>query len=342
MSATVVRGSLSRRIVESGGYDYEYVDGDLPEALCCGVCTLPFREPHLLLCCGKKICKSCIERVRLQGKPCPYCNQAIRIVLDKELRSKVLDLAVYCSNRKDGCKWTGELRSIQDHISRSCQLEKQRCRYCHEEFIRSCLDMHEKDECIDRPLEAKLDSFKRQVSSQFAQYESKMAECECKIAQLETQLVCPPCKITMNRYTYHKNSKDRWFSPPFYDRPGGYKFCLKVHVSGPRSHVSVFVYLMKGLNDDRLVWPFQGSIEIQLVNQKKHNKSVVIEFDKKAASRGRADRAVMEDTKEIGWGFSQFVPHRRVEKVTDRSQYITDDCLTFIIADITIKCTTAH
>ena len=112
------------------------IDGDLPEALCCGVCTLPFREPHLLLCCGKKICESCIKRVRFQGKPCPYCNQAIRIVLDKELRSRVLDLVVYCSNRKDGCTWTGELRNIQDHISRSCQLEKQGCRYCREEFIR--------------------------------------------------------------------------------------------------------------------------------------------------------------------------------------------------------------
>ena len=99
-----------------------------------------------------------------------------------------------------------------------------------------------------------------------------------------------------------------------------------------------FMVLMKGLNDDRLVWPFQGSIEIQLVNQKKQNKSVVIEFDKKAASRGRADRAVIEDTSDLGWRFSQFVSHRRVEKVTDRSQYITDDCLTFSIADITIKC----
>ena len=439
----------------NGGYDCDYVDGDPPEALCCGVCTLPFREPQLLCCCGKKICESCIERVRLQGKRCPYCNQAIRTVLDKELRSKVLDLAVYCSNRKDGCTWTGELRNVYDHISMSCQLEKPKCRYCREEFIRSYLDMHEKDECIDRPLEVKLDSFKRQVSSQFAQYEDKMAlcdskmaqyeskmaqcdnrmaqyeskmaqcdskmaqyeskmaaqcdnkmaqcdnkmaqyeskmaqcdnkmaqyeskmaqcdnkmaqcdnkmaqyeskmaqcdskmaqyeskiaECECKIAQWSTQLVCPPCKLTMNGYTYHKNSKDEWFSPPFYDRPGGYKFCLKVDVNGTGSHVSVYVYLMKGLNDDRLVWPFQGSIEIQLVNQKKHNKSVVIEFDKKAASRGRADRAVMEDTSDLGWGFSQFASHCRVEKVTDRSQYITDDCLTFIIADITIKCSITH
>ena len=51
---------------------------------------------------------------------------------------------------------------------------------------------------------------------------------------------------------------------------------------------------------------------------------------------------IMEDTKEVGWGFSQFVSHRRVEKVSDRSQYLTDDCLTFIIADITIKCAPIH
>ena len=202
----------------------------------------------------------------------------------------------------------------------------------------------------------KLDSFKRQVAVQFAQYERmlaqqeckiaqqecKIAQQECKMAQLEAQLICPPCKMTMTGYTYHKNTKDRWFSPPFYDRPGGYKFCLKVHANGTGSHVSVYVYLMRGVNDDRLVWPFQGSVSIQLVNQKKHNKTVVIEFDKKAAASGRADRVIMEDTKEVGWGFSQFVSHRRVEKVSDRSQYLTDDCLTFIIADITIKCAPIH
>ena len=32
------------------------------------------------------------------------------------------------------------------------------------------------------------------------------------------------------------------------------------------THVSVYVYLMKGEYDSRLVWPFRGDITIQLVN----------------------------------------------------------------------------
>ena len=318
------------RVVERpfGGYDNDYVDRNPPAYLCCGVCALPFREPHLLCCCGKKICESCIERIRLDGKPCPYCNQSIRTELDRELRSSVLDLAVYCTNKKDGCTWKGELRNLQGHISNNCQSVKQQCRYhCGEKFYCTDLSQHERHICRNRPLDVKVAS----LESQFAKY-------QMKIAQLEAQLVCPPCKMTMRGYNFHKNAKDEWFSPPFYDKPGGYKFCLKVNVNGTGSHVSVYVYLMRGENDDRLVWPFQGSIEIQLVNQKKHNKSYVLEFDKKAAAKGRADRA-MEITNDLGWGFSQFVSHRRVEKVSDSSQYLTDDCLTFIIADITIKCT---
>ena len=312
----------------SGGYEHEFVN-EIPECLCCGECKRPFCRPQLLRCCDRIICKPCIDHVHFQGKPCPYCKQPFSTVLDKDTRSRVLNLAVYCTNKENGCTWNGELRGLQDHISKSCEFVKQYCRYyCGEKF--NCIELipHERFICPNRPLDVKIEIL-----------ESQFAECQVKIAQLEAQLVCPPCKLTMNGYTYHKSSKDEWFSPPFYDRPGGYKFCLKVGVNGTGSHVSVYVYLMKGLNDDRLVWPFQGSIEIQLVNQKKHNKSVVIEFDKKAASRGRADRAVMEDTSDLGCGLNQFVSHHRVEKVTDRSQYITDDCLTFIIADINCTAT---
>ena len=221
--------SAAVRVVErpchAGGYDNDYVDGNPPESLCCGVCTLPLREPHLLCCCGKGICESCIERVRLQGKPCPYCKQAIKTVLDRELRSKVLDLAVHCTNKKDGCTWKGELRNVQDHISRTCRLEKQQCRYnCGEVLIRFRSVRHEMDDCPNRPLELKLESYKRQVASQFtgvrsqfidvqsqltevasqlANALSQFTEYEVKIALLEAQLVCPPCKLTMSGYYFY-------------------------------------------------------------------------------------------------------------------------------------------
>ena len=75
-----------------GGYENEFVDPP-PDELCCLVCALPYREPHLLGCCGKKICEPCITRVRLAGKPCPFCNpQPIATILDKELHAKVLTM----------------------------------------------------------------------------------------------------------------------------------------------------------------------------------------------------------------------------------------------------------
>ena len=36
--------------------------------------------------------------------------------------------------------------------------------------------------------------------------------------------------------------------------------------SGAGTHVSVYVHLMRGEYDSRLVWPFRGDITIQLVN----------------------------------------------------------------------------
>ena len=47
-----------------GGHDCEFVDSP-PESWECPVCLLVLREPHLLSCCGVKICQSCISGVRL-------------------------------------------------------------------------------------------------------------------------------------------------------------------------------------------------------------------------------------------------------------------------------------
>ena len=76
----------------------------------------------------------------------------------------------------------------------------------------------------------------------------------------------------MTEYVKHRRNDDHWYSPPFYTGPGGYKLCIRVAANGQGAgagtHVSVFVHLMRGEYDDRLVWPFRGDITIQLVNQK--------------------------------------------------------------------------
>ena len=40
------------------------------------------------------------------------------------------------------------------------------------------------------------------------------------------------------------------------------------YIYGPGTHVSVWVFLMRGEYDDCLMWPFSADITVQLVSQK--------------------------------------------------------------------------
>ncbi len=79
-----------------------------------------------------------------------------------------------------------------------------------------------------------------------------------------------PPLMTMANIEHKKG--DFWYSPPVYTHPQGYKICLKVEIErwGNQSyHVRTHVHFMKGLFDNFLTWPFQGSISIRIVDQVK-------------------------------------------------------------------------
>ena len=61
------------------------------------------------------------------------------------------------------------------------------------------------------------------------------------------------------------------FSDPVYSHFGRYKMRLSVFAngngSGEGTHMSVYVHLMQGDNDDILKWPFKGTIKVSLLNQ---------------------------------------------------------------------------
>ena len=52
------------------------------------------------------------------------------------------------------------------------------------------------------------------------------------------------------------NTKDSWYSLPFFSGPEGCKLCLDVNANGfgdeKGTHVSVFVQIVKGEYDDKL------------------------------------------------------------------------------------------
>ena len=77
---------------------------------------------------------------------------------------------------------------------------------------------------------------------------------------------------------------------------------------GEGTHVSVFVYLMKGDNDDSLTWPFTGTVTFELLNQmvdKNHHKKTVTLQAGNAGSK-----CVMDSDMLGGSGHTKFIPIR--------------------------------
>ena len=138
-------------IDKSGGLDYHFIE-EPPDALVCPVCLLPCREPHLISCCGKKVCHSCISRVQQDDQPCPLCRTPeFATMVDREIERQVLSLKVYCNNKQYGCTWIGEIRQLERH-SKDCFHVYLSCKYkCGLSYSQQQMLIHERDECELRP-----------------------------------------------------------------------------------------------------------------------------------------------------------------------------------------------
>lgn len=107
----------------SGGYDYSFI-GNVPDRLLCLICQKVMRDPTLVVCCGKKFCKSCLQAfLNTQSRPsCPNCqateNELFKFLYvdEKGLKYEIDLLHIECPHHKKGCDWTGEIRNLGKHF----------------------------------------------------------------------------------------------------------------------------------------------------------------------------------------------------------------------------------
>ena len=154
-------------IIQIGGYDCNFIE-EPPYTLTCPVCLLSLREPHLISCCGKKVCNCCISRVQLAGQPCPFCRTPeFQTMIDRDVERQVLSLKVYCDNKEDGCTWIGELRQLEGHLDTCFYRDNMSCKYkCGLRCLRQQMLIHERDECELRPeiaLTKKIDELTKKI-----------------------------------------------------------------------------------------------------------------------------------------------------------------------------------
>ena len=143
------------------GFDCDYTE-EKPHWLedQCPTCKLILCEPYQVTCCGKSFCRACIQRIEAENKPCPTCNEEnFESYHNKGLQQPLYEFKVFCSNKKSGCGWQGELGQLNDHLNLNpdtdslfvgCTYADIKCLFCPEVHCRTKIKHHQ-DDCAERP-----------------------------------------------------------------------------------------------------------------------------------------------------------------------------------------------
>ena len=136
-----------------------------------------------------------------------------------------------------------------------------------------------------------------------------------------------------------KYTEERVFSPAFYTHPYGYRMCVRVDPkgigNGKGTHVAIYTYLMCGLFDDYLKWPFRGSVTIQVVNQAGDHDHVeyIIDYNDKTTA---GVRVTGSERGRDGWGTHQVLAHTDLNyNATRNTQYLKGNLLIVRVVKVT-------
>ena len=157
-----------------------------------------------------------------------------------------------------------------------------------------------------------------------------------------------PFDFTMTEFKSKKKNDVDWYSPPFYTHTHGYRMCINVNANGCRdgkgTGLSVFAYLMHGPYDDDLMWPFQGIITIQLLNQLEdgnHHKYTI--YFNRTTAPTIINMVTTGERAGDGGGTTTFLPHTQLDLNSKGNyQYLRDDQLKFRVCKASNLDLTSH
>ena len=122
--------------------------------------------------------------------------------------------------------------------------------------------------------------------------------------------------------------------------------CLRVNTvadfgDGKGTHLSVFLYFMKGPHDDELTWPLKGrKFEIKLLNQisdsEHHSRTLTYDDNIQAIY---TNRVIRNSKSKLGRGWHQYISNEDLDMITPTRQFLKDDCLFFQVTKLEYLCT---
>ena len=134
-----------------------------------------------------------------------------------------------------------------------------------------------------------------------------------------------PLVFKLDGYSSMKQNKECFSSRPFFTNPNGYRMRIAIYPDGEGEgkgeHVSVYVYMLEGPDDRSLLWPFAGTVKLELLNQlsDKHHYSKPLAVSK-------------EGNLLVGnsLGFDRFIKHTKLG--SDDKRFLMDDTMYFRVS----------
>jgi hypothetical protein len=147
-----------------------------------------------------------------------------------------------------------------------------------------------------------------------ARTESCRSEGKFYLEELEKAqsltFVAAPLQFTIHSVSTLQKSGEKWLSLPFYTHAQGYRMCLKVypggHSTSAGTDMSLYVCIMKGPYDNKLKWPFIGTVVIKLLDLAQDKEHIIrtVSFHKTVTREysGQVTNGEMSG----GWGILKF------------------------------------
>ena len=243
-----------------------------------------------------------------------------------------------------GCKRTLTRRGMKDHLAKTCSEELVECPHkmagCASIIKRKDLKGHTSDK--DHHLQALMDSHAAAMEQLYGIIRHGLGSNVSSIPLsfrpwLQNTFTCypiPPWVIKMEGFQRKKESMKHWHSDPVYSHFGGYQMCIDVNATNDRdgkgTHVSLYVCLMRGDNDDNLKWPFKGTIKVSLLNQLEDGQHHTRQPWSPDNPKMACDRVTKNGGAGSSWGYHKFISHQDLSYNSKKKvQYLKDDTLFF-------------
>ncbi len=117
----------------------------------CSSCNQVAKDLSVTSCCGEFFCQPHLKQLKEEKKKCSKCNKDFIDTPLKPIQNEILKLVVFCTMKKQGCDWEGQLKDLDEHED-SCKCFIVQCpNKCDQDQItRSQLAEHLESECPNR------------------------------------------------------------------------------------------------------------------------------------------------------------------------------------------------